>query len=141
MAATIGGIGSEQRGPPDQGIDHRDPRLDGELGHALLLLCCLRVIRPSLAAFRVNSFVRYHELFEVAQNDPDLERFLALVDGHEASAHFKRCARFEVAAALTTQGIAFADLSAEALLHYATATREGGWGGGDDDTSVTSPGK
>ncbi|MET3948688.1 integrase [Arthrobacter sp. UYCu512] len=107
-----------------------DPRLDGELGHALLLLCCLRVIRPSLAAFRVNSFVRYHEHFEVAQNDPDLERFLALVDGHEASAHFKRCARFDVAAALTTQGIAFADLSAEALLHYAIATREGGWGAG-----------
>ncbi|WP_175417353.1 hypothetical protein [Arthrobacter sp. 24S4-2] len=87
------------------------------------------MIRPSLAAFRVNSFVRYHEHFEVAQNDPDLERFLALVDGHEATGHFKRCARFDVAAALTTQGIAF-DLSAEALLHYAIATREGGWGAG-----------
>lgn len=57
-----------------------DLRLDGELGHSLLLLCCLRVIRPSLAAFRVNSFVRYHEHFEVAQNDPNLERFLALDD-------------------------------------------------------------
>lgn len=33
--------------------------LDGELGHSLMLLCCLRVIRPSLAAFRINSFVRY----------------------------------------------------------------------------------
>ncbi|MFF1252720.1 tyrosine-type recombinase/integrase [Pseudarthrobacter sp. NPDC058329] len=105
-------------------------RLDGELGHSLLLLCCLRVIRPSLAAFRVNSFVRYHEHFEAAQNDPDLERFLALVNKHDTSGHFKRCARFDVAAALTTQGIAFADLSAEALLHYAIATREGGWGAG-----------
>ncbi|WP_332603162.1 site-specific integrase [Arthrobacter sp. S2(2024)] len=105
-------------------------RLDRELGHSLLLLCCLRVIRPSLAAFRVNSFVRYHEHFEAAQNDPDLERFLTLVDKHETSGHFKRCARFDVAAALTTQGIAFADLSAEALLHYAVATREGGWGAG-----------
>ncbi|MBB6405104.1 hypothetical protein [Arthrobacter sp. AZCC_0090] len=107
-----------------------DLRLDGELGHSLMLLCCLRVIRPSLAAFRVNSFVRYHEHFEVAQNDPDLERFLALVDGHEASGHFKRCARFDVAAALTTEGIALADLSTEALLHYAIATRDGGWGAG-----------
>lgn len=107
-----------------------DRRLDGELGHSLMLLCCLRVIRPSLAAFRANSFVRYHEHFETAQNDPDLERFLALVNGHETSGHFKRCARFDVAAALTTQGIAFADLSAEALLHYAVTTREGGWGAG-----------
>lgn len=105
-------------------------RLDGELGHSLMLLCCLRVVRPSLAAFRVNSFVRYHEHFEAAQNDPDLERFLALVNKHDTSGHFKRCARFDVAAALTTQGIAFADLSAEALLHYAIATREGGWGAG-----------
>lgn len=35
-----------------------------------------------------------------------------------------------MAAALTRQGIVFADLTAEALLHYATATRAGGWGGG-----------
>jgi hypothetical protein len=45
-----------------------------------MLLCCLRVIRPALAAFRLNSFVRYHEHFEPAQNDPDLKRSLALVD-------------------------------------------------------------
>ncbi|WP_216636684.1 site-specific integrase [Arthrobacter sp. OY3WO11] len=105
-------------------------KVDGELGHSLLILCCLRVIRPSLAAFRVNSFVRYHEHFEAAQNDPDLKRFLTLVDNHDTSGHFKRCARFDVAAALTTQGIAFADLTPEGLLHYAIATREGGWGGG-----------
>jgi integrase len=105
-------------------------RLDGELGHSLMLLCCLRVVRPSLAAFRANSFVRYHEHFEAAQNDPDLNRFLALVEAEDTSRHFKRCARFDVAAALTSQGIVLADLTAEALLHYAIATREGGWGGG-----------
>ena len=105
-------------------------RVDGELGHSLMLLCCLRVVRPSLPAFRVNSFVRYHEHFEVAQNDPDLDRFLALVEEQDTSRHFKRCARFDVAAALTSQGIIFTDLTAEALLHYAIATREGGWGAG-----------
>lgn len=31
---------------------------------------------------------------------------------------------------MTIQGIAFADLTAEALLHYAVATHEGGWGAG-----------
>ncbi|MCT9627564.1 hypothetical protein HWD94_20955, partial [Pseudarthrobacter equi] len=105
-------------------------RLDGELGHSLMLLCCLRVIRPSLEAFKINSFYRYHEHFEQAQNDPDLDRFLALVEQQDTSHHFKRCARMDVAAALTTQGIRFADLSAKALLHYAIVTREGGWGRG-----------
>uniref|UniRef100_UPI003F49465C tyrosine-type recombinase/integrase n=1 Tax=Paenarthrobacter ureafaciens TaxID=37931 RepID=UPI003F49465C len=105
-------------------------RLDGELGHSLMLLCCLRVIRPSLAAFKINSFYRYHEHFAQAQKDPDLDRFLALVEEQDTSGHFKRCARMDVAAALTTQGIRFADLTAEAFLHYAIATREGGWGRG-----------
>lgn len=105
-------------------------RVDQELGHSLMLLCCLRVVRPSLAAFRINSFVRYHEHFEAAQNDPKLNRFLALVEEQATSRHFKRCARFDVAAALTSQGIVFDDLTAEALLHYAISTREGGWGGG-----------
>lgn len=105
-------------------------RVDEELGHSLMLLCCLRVIRPSLAAFRANSFVRYHEHFEAAQNDPNLNRFLVLVDRQDTSPHYKRCARFDVAAALTSQGIVFAELTAEALLHYAVATRAGGWGGG-----------
>ena len=105
-------------------------RVDGELGHSLMLLCCLRVIRPSLAAFRINSFVRYHEHFEAAQNDPDLDRFLELVEQRDTSGHFKRCARFDIAGALTSQGIVLADLTAEALLHYATQTRAGGWGTG-----------
>jgi integrase len=105
-------------------------RLDGELGHSLMLLCCLRVVRPSLAAFRVHSFVCYHEHFEVAQNDPGLDNFVALVERQDTSPHYKRCARLDVAAALTSQGIVFAELTAEALLHYATATRAGGWGAG-----------
>ena len=104
--------------------------LDGELGHSLMLLCCLRVIRPSLAAFRINSFVRYHKHFEAAQNDPDLDRFLELVERQDTSGHFKRCARFDIAGVLTSQGIVLADLTAESLLHYATETRAGGWGGG-----------
>jgi integrase len=105
-------------------------RIDPELGHSLMLLCCLRVVRPSLATFRGNSFVRYHEHFEAAQNDQALDQFLAAVEEVDTSQHFKRCARFDVAAALTSQGIVFTDLTAEAFLHYAVATRAGGWGGG-----------
>lgn len=107
-----------------------DERLRGEPSHSLLLLCCLRVIRPSLAAFRSNHFVRYHEHFEVAQADPQLDGFIELVQAQDTSPHYKRCARFDIAGALTSQGITFADLTAEVLLHYATETLAGRYGAG-----------
>ena len=102
----------------------------GEITHSLMLLCCLRVIRPSLAAFRGNHFVRYHEHFEPAQADPQLDEFIRRVEAQDTSPHYKRCARFDIAGALTSQGIALADLTAEALLHYATETRRGKFGCG-----------
>ncbi|QJY50783.1 site-specific integrase [Pseudonocardia broussonetiae] len=102
----------------------------GEITHSLMLLCCLRVIRPSLAAFRGNRFVRYHEHFEPAQADPQLEEFVRLVQAQDTSPHYRRCARFDIAGALTSQGITFTDLTAEAFLHYATETRRGHFGHG-----------
>ena len=95
----------------------------GELTHSLMLLCCLRVIRPSLSAFRGNHFVRYHEHFEPAQADPQLGEFVRLVQAQDTSAHHQRCARLDIAGTLTSQGIVFADVTAEALLHYATESR------------------
>jgi len=95
-----------------------------------MLLCCLRVIRPSLPAFRGNRFVRYYQYFEAAQADPGLERFVALVDQTNTSPHYQRCARMDVAGALTTQGIELADLTAERLLHHAVERRRGRYGAG-----------
>lgn len=102
----------------------------GELTHSLMLLCCLRVVRPSLAAFRGNHFVRYFEHFEPAQADPQLDEYVRVVQAQSTSAHFQRCARQDVAGALTSQGISFSDLTAEALLHYATETRANRYGRG-----------
>jgi hypothetical protein len=101
-----------------------------EATHSLMLLCCLRVIRPSLAGFRANRFVRYHQYFEPAQRDPDLERFVELVEQTNTSPHYKRCARMDVAGALTTQGIELTDLTAEGFLHHAVETRRGRYGAG-----------
>ncbi|MGE0341495.1 MAG: site-specific integrase [Porticoccaceae bacterium] len=101
-----------------------------EATHSLMLLCCLRVIRPSLAGFRANRFVRYHQYFEPAQRDPDLERFVELVEQTNTSPHYQRCARMDVAGALTTQGIELADLTAEGLLNHAVETRRGRYGAG-----------
>jgi hypothetical protein len=52
------------------------------------------------------------------------------VEAQDTSPHYKRCARFDIAGALTSQGIAFADLTAEAFLHYATETRLNRFGNG-----------
>jgi hypothetical protein len=99
-------------------------------GHALKVLFCLRVIRPSLAAFRASRFKHYFQFFEAAQADPDLDRFVELVNQATTSPHYKRCARLDVAGALTTQGIELADLTAEGLLHHAVETRRGRYGAG-----------
>src|SRR5690606_24726912 len=99
-------------------------------GHALKMLFCLRVIHPSLPAFRRNRFKHYFQYFEAAQADPDLERFSTLVDQTNTSLHYKRCARMDVAGALTTQGIELADLTAEGFLHHAVETRRGRYGAG-----------
>lgn len=48
--------------------------------------------------------------------------------GHLAA--YKRCARFDVVGALTSQGITFADLSAEAFVHCAVETRANHFGHG-----------
>jgi site-specific recombinase XerD len=100
----------------------------GDITHALALLCCLRIVRPSLPAFRSNQFVRYPDLFQAAARDPGLDRFAAQLDAKDTSPHFKRLARFDIAAVLTSQQITLAELTAEAFLHYAKQTRAGGFG-------------
>lgn len=98
-----------------------------DMNRALMVLFCLRVIRPSLGAFRSNQFVAYGAHFQTAQRDPKFDRFIQAVDTSDKSPHWKNIARFDVACALTTQGIALTDLTAESFLHYAVQTRAGGF--------------
>ncbi len=93
---------------------------------ALEALLCLRVIRPSLEAFRSNRFTDYPAAFRVAQADPRLDAFFAAVESSGKVRHWQRRATFDVCCALTVQGIAFADLTPEAFLHHARVTREAG---------------
>ncbi|MDP3967942.1 MAG: hypothetical protein Q8Q02_06645 [Nocardioides sp.] len=106
------------------------PTQRAHASHALKVLFCLRVIRPSLPAFRASRFKHYFQFFEAGQADPDLDRFVELVNQATTSPHYKRCARLDVAGALTTQGIELADLTAEGLLHHAVETRRGRYGAG-----------
>jgi hypothetical protein len=63
------------------------------------------------------------------------------VQAQDTSPHYKRCARFDIAGALTSQGIVFADLTAEALLDYATETRLNRYGKATSFTSAIWPGR
>ncbi|MBI4942114.1 MAG: site-specific integrase [Actinobacteria bacterium] len=112
------------------GRSFSDLHRNGDASHALMLLCCLRLLQPSLAAFRGHRFVRYYEYFEPAQADPHLEEFVARVTAADTSPHYKRCARLDIAGALTTQGVDLAGLTAGGLLHHAVETRRGRYGNG-----------
>ncbi|MGW4212672.1 tyrosine-type recombinase/integrase [Lentzea sp. NPDC004789] len=93
------------------------------VGQGLRSLFCLRVIRPSLLAFRVNSFQEYGQFFVVAQGDPLLEKFAEQVAASDLSWAHRREALFDVCCLLTVQGVSLADLTPAALLHYGHETR------------------
>ena len=118
-----GASGLDVRGRPVRDLAAGDGQR-AELTQAFEALCCLRIIAPSLEAFRSNNFKDFPEAFRVAQADPALDGFFAAVDAVDTSRHFKRRAVFDVCCALVTQAIAFGDLTPEAFLHYARTTRD-----------------
>ncbi|WP_198165593.1 site-specific integrase [Nocardia fusca] len=88
---------------------------------------CMRVVQPSVVGFRSNRFGDYAESFRLAQQDRLLERFFAEVDARtQVPLRHRRHALFDICCALTTQGIAMADLTPAALLHYAVENRRHG---------------
>jgi site-specific recombinase XerD len=87
------------------------------------LMFCLRVVRPTLPAFRAHTIHHYAEQFRTAQADPQLDSFYEHVHAIEASQLTRLGAVFDVACALTVFGIRFSELTPEALLHYAWECR------------------
>ncbi|CRK56940.1 Mobile element protein [Alloactinosynnema sp. L-07] len=93
------------------------------LTHGLKALLCLRVITPSLTAFRGNKFNQYPFAFLEVQRDPLLDRFFEEARTARVSERHQYRALADVCCALTTQGIALADLTPQALLFYANECR------------------
>jgi hypothetical protein len=81
-------------------------------------LFSLRAIQPSLQALRSTRFLRYGERFLTAQHDTLLEEFWKRVQDTPVHPLHHGSALFDTTAALTTQGIALADLTPEVFLHY-----------------------
>lgn len=123
-----------------------EPRERSQIGTGAACLMCLRIIQPSLESFRSNTFLYYGQRFLIAQNDPLLERFWAEVQATPVNPIHHGTALFDVTVALTTQGIALADLTPAAFLHYAWECRRqglllGARGAGSRFPPDTWPGK
>jgi integrase len=92
--------------------------------NGLKCLLLMRVITPSLTGFRVNTFKDYPTNFRASQKDPLLEQFFEETARARATERHQYRALFDVSCALTTQGIAMADLTPQGLLYYAEQCRQ-----------------
>ncbi|MCX5072691.1 site-specific integrase [Streptomyces sp. NBC_00513] len=86
---------------------------------ALKMMFVARGIQPSLSGFRANTFLEYADFFQKVRKDPQLEAAFAMADAQQQlRAVHRHRAKFDIACALTTQGIDLVDLTPAALLHY-----------------------
>lgn len=115
--------GLNRRGRPVRGLGETS-RQGTELTQALEVLFCLRIVQPTLEAYRSNKFFEIAEAFQVAEHDDLLDGFFSAVAASATTPHYKRRAVFDVSCALITQGIEYRDLTPEAFLYYARATRD-----------------
>ncbi|MEG8184204.1 site-specific integrase [Nocardia terpenica] len=95
-----------------------------ETTYGLRALLFMRVIRPSIPAFRVNKFHDYPNTFRASQRDPLLDKFFEEAARSRAAPRHQWRALFDITCALTTQGIALSDLGPEGLLYYADQCRQ-----------------
>ncbi|GAA5214175.1 hypothetical protein GCM10023323_58140 [Streptomyces thinghirensis] len=104
---------------------HQQKRLNCAAGYAF----AMRLVRPTLLGFRCNRFSHYAPWFRGVAKDPWLEEFCARADQLPMSQCRRSRAKFDVCCALTVFGIDLADLTPEALLHYAVESRAHGLAG------------
>ncbi|MFJ2131420.1 tyrosine-type recombinase/integrase [Streptomyces sp. NPDC087845] len=95
-----------------------DRVFSADLTAGIKLAFCLRVIRPSISGFRANRFLDYPDRFRELQSDPYLDKYFAAADAFGFNHMHRLRAKFDLTAALTTQGIALEDLTPAALLHH-----------------------
>ena len=105
--------------------DERLPFTRTSLAAGARALFCLRAVQPALAAFRTHRFTGYAEFFRAAQGDALLDMYFERVTAQDQiSWKHRQEAHTDVCNLLTVQGIAFADLTPEALLYYGHEVRK-----------------
>lgn len=86
-------------------------------------LLSLRVIQPTMLAFRRQGFNGYSTYFVAAQNDPLLNKYVDHVHAHDLKIHHKHAAIWDLCGLLTVQGVGLADVTPEAILHFGHESR------------------
>ncbi|SDD54260.1 tyrosine-type recombinase/integrase [Glycomyces harbinensis] len=87
-------------------------------------LFAMRVVQPSLAAFRSYRFNKYAASFEQVSDDPQLHEYFRRLQDPTIPPSRRNLARSDLAVALTVFGIDIAEMTPEALLHYSVASRQ-----------------
>ncbi|MFC7992138.1 tyrosine-type recombinase/integrase [Streptomyces pilosus] len=94
-----------------------------KLTTGLRALICLRVIQPSLVAFRLHHMTGFASHFFSAQSDPLLDEYAKQVEVHQHTYAHRTEALFDLCVLLSVQGVALSDVTAPALLHFAQENR------------------
>jgi len=83
---------------------------------------CMRLIRPSLAAFNATRLFRYADRFRRVAGDPLLEEFCERLERQPVATDRRLKAMLDICTMLTVYGIDLGGLTAEAVVHYAEQT-------------------
>ncbi|MFP8887049.1 tyrosine-type recombinase/integrase [Streptomyces mangrovi] len=86
-------------------------------------LYCLRVVQPSMLAFRRNHMHHFASMFIAAQNDPLLNKYQECVAAQDLRMNHQRAAVIDLCTLLAVQGVALADVTAPSILHFAHENR------------------
>ncbi|MFF7753189.1 hypothetical protein ACFZCP_28995 [Streptomyces sp. NPDC007971] len=98
-----------------------DPKWRSRLARAAGIALAMRMIQPTEDAFRATNPPQYTEKFLALSRDPLLEEFRSRLQRRPVSADGRKSAIRHLCRALTVYGIALADLTPGALVHYANA--------------------
>ncbi len=93
----------------------RRTRINAAAGHAY----CMRLIQPSLAAFQATRIARYVDRFRRIADDPLLNELCGRLEKQPVTTDRRKKAMLDVCVMLAVYGIDLADLTPEAVLHYA----------------------
>ncbi|MFI9650304.1 tyrosine-type recombinase/integrase [Streptomyces sp. NPDC052040] len=118
--------GFDEGGRPISDLGGDDARARNRVNAGGGRAFAMRLIRPTLLGFRSNRFYNYPAWFRSVADDPLLEEFCRRVEEMSVSKNSKNTAKFDLCCALTVFGIDLADLTPEALLHYAVECRSHG---------------
>lgn len=111
--------GRNEPGRPVEDLAGDDPARRTRFNAAAQHAYCMRLIRPSVAAFNATRLFRYTDRSRGIAQDRLLEEFCQRLEQQPVTTDRRKQAILDVCAMLTIYGIELGGLTAEAMVHYA----------------------